>query len=171
MYVGLHGPGWLYVLGIPLQGDSPLEPPEHVPRTSARAQTCARGPGGLPACHGAESTRKDPRPEEKKMPKGQKNTLIHTKYNMCSVPGMIMSKGNFIPGTPEYIFDACGVFVVDACFFPFRSYRTSWGRWRRSMPSWAPPACRPRKPRRPSPSISPTRCAPAPTTTCSSRYY
>ena len=34
-----------------------------MPRTSARAPTCVWGPGGLPACHGAESTKKDPRPE------------------------------------------------------------------------------------------------------------
>ena len=57
-----------------------FEPPEHVPRTSARAQTCVRSPGGLPACHGAESARKDPRPEEKKMPKGQKTHLY--MYNI-----------------------------------------------------------------------------------------
>ena len=43
-----------------------FQPPEHVPLTSAGAQTCVLGPGGLPVCHGAESTRKDPRPEEKK---------------------------------------------------------------------------------------------------------
>ena len=54
-----------------------FQPPEHMPRTSARAQTCVRGPGGLPACHGAESTRKDPRQEEKKMLKGQKNTFTY----------------------------------------------------------------------------------------------
>ena len=47
-----------------------FEPPEHVPRTSARAQTCVWGPGGLPVCHGAECTRKDPRPEEKKKNEG-----------------------------------------------------------------------------------------------------
>ena len=52
--------------------------PEHVPRTSARAQTCARGPGGLAACHGAESTRIDPRREEKKVPKCLKKTVIHS---------------------------------------------------------------------------------------------
>ena len=46
-------------------------PTKHTPRTSVGAQTCVRDPGGLPACHGAESTRKDPRPEEKKMPKGR----------------------------------------------------------------------------------------------------
>ena len=48
-----------------------FEPPEHKPRTSARAQTCVRGPGGPPACHRAENTRRDPRPQEIKMPKGQ----------------------------------------------------------------------------------------------------
>ena len=47
----------------------PFQPPEHVPRTSATSQTCVMGPGGLPVCHGAEGTRKDPRPEEKKVPK------------------------------------------------------------------------------------------------------
>ena len=54
-----------------------FEPPEHMPRTSARAQTCVWGPDGLPVCHGAESTRKDPRPEEKKMSKGEKNTFVY----------------------------------------------------------------------------------------------
>ena len=33
--------------------------------------------GGLPACPGAESTRKDPRLEEKEMPMCKKNALIH----------------------------------------------------------------------------------------------
>ena len=47
----------------------------HGPRPGPK--TCVRGPGGLPACHGAESTRKDPRPEEKKMLKVQKNTFIY----------------------------------------------------------------------------------------------
>ena len=40
------------------------------------------GPGGLPACHGAESTRKDLPPEEKKMLKGQKKTFIHSKTRL-----------------------------------------------------------------------------------------
>ena len=61
-------------------GNCHFEPPEHVPRTSARAQTYARGPGGLPACHGAENTRKDPRPEEKKVPKCQKKHLYMVIY-------------------------------------------------------------------------------------------
>ena len=52
-----------------------FEPPEHVPRTSARAQACVRGPGGLPACRGAKISRKDPRPEENNIPKGQKTHL------------------------------------------------------------------------------------------------
>ena len=65
LYVGLQRPGWLYVLEIPPRADLRLWPPENVPRTSARAQTCVRGPGGLPEYHGAESTRKAPRPKEK----------------------------------------------------------------------------------------------------------
>ena len=60
------------------EGTCHFEPPEHVPRTSARAQTCSRGPGGFPACHGAESTTTDPRPEEKKIPMGQKKSFVHS---------------------------------------------------------------------------------------------
>ena len=55
-----------------------FEPPEHMPRTSAGAHTCVLGPSRLPVCHGANSKRKDPRPEEKRMPKGEKNTFIYT---------------------------------------------------------------------------------------------
>ena len=43
-----------------------FEPLEHAPRTSSRVQTCARGPGGLPARNGAGSTRTDTLTEEKK---------------------------------------------------------------------------------------------------------
>ena len=74
---GLHGPGWLYVLGMSPRADVPLSTPR------ARATDLGRGPnlrigsGGLPVCHGTESTRKDPRPEEKEMPKGEKNTFIY----------------------------------------------------------------------------------------------
>ena len=32
------------------EGTCHFKPTEHVPWTSARAQTCARGPGGVPAC-------------------------------------------------------------------------------------------------------------------------
>ena len=78
-----------------------FEPPEHVPRTSARAQTCVRGPGGLLACHGAESTRKDPRTKEKKMPTGQKNILYIYVYIwivvLCiqySCSGCVSARGN-----------------------------------------------------------------------------
>ena len=61
------------------RGLATLNPQSNVTRTSARSQTCARGPGGVPACHGDESTRNDPQPE--KMPKGQKNTFIR-KYKV-----------------------------------------------------------------------------------------
>ena len=66
-----------------------FEPPEHVPRTLARAQTCARGPAELPACHGAEGTRKDPRPEEKKMPKCQKTHLYIVIQDFPSEEGTL----------------------------------------------------------------------------------
>ena len=59
-----------------------FEPPEHVPRTSARAKTCVRGPGGLPTCHGAESTRNDPRPEEKKNAEGPKKHIFIYVYSL-----------------------------------------------------------------------------------------
>ena len=64
-------------------GTSDFEPPEHVPRSSARAKFAPRCPGGLPACHGAGSTRKDPRPGEKKMPKGKKKHLYIVIYLVC----------------------------------------------------------------------------------------
>ena len=74
--VDLQRPGWLYALGIPPWADVRLWTPRARATDLGQTQTCVRGPGGLPACHGAESTRKEPRPEEKKMPKGQKNTHI-----------------------------------------------------------------------------------------------
>ena len=54
----------------------PFQPLEHVPRTSAGAQTCVLGPGGLPVCHGAEGARKDPRPEEKKSRRVKKHIYM-----------------------------------------------------------------------------------------------
>ena len=57
-----------------------LHLPEDVPRTSVRAQICLLGPGGLSVCRGAESTRKDPRPEEKKMPKGEIKDIYKCGY-------------------------------------------------------------------------------------------
>ena len=62
----------------PPRGDVRLLPPENVARTSARAQTCVRGPRELSACHGVRSTKNDPLAEEKQIPKGQKNTFVHS---------------------------------------------------------------------------------------------
>ena len=61
-----------------------FEPPEHVQRTSAGAQTCVWGPGGLPVCHAAESTRKDARPEEKKCRRVKKHIGCPGPYVWCS---------------------------------------------------------------------------------------
>ena len=54
------------------EGTCDFGPLEHVGRTSAMAQTCVWGPGGRPACHGAQITRKDPRPDEQKNSEGPK---------------------------------------------------------------------------------------------------
>ena len=69
-HVGLHAPGWLYVFGMPPRGYLPVF-------ATLNPQSTCHGPrpglilapwytDGLPACPGAESARKDPRPEEKK---------------------------------------------------------------------------------------------------------
>ena len=51
----------------------------HGPRPgSTLAPWCS---GGLPACPGAEGTRKDPRPEDKKMPMCIKSTFLHSNIN------------------------------------------------------------------------------------------
>ena len=56
-----------------------FRPPEHVPRVSAGPRT----PGGIPVCQGAESTRKDPRPREKKMTKGEKTYRARFPFGVC----------------------------------------------------------------------------------------
>ena len=70
-----------------------FQPPAHVPLTSAGAKTCEWGPGRLLVCHGAESTKKNPRPKENKLMKDEKSTLIY----MYKVPrrnvGDVKSQG------------------------------------------------------------------------------
>ena len=65
-------------------GTCDFEPPERVPWISARPKLAPWCPGGLPACHGAENTRKDPRPEEKKMPMCQKKHIFYKKLKNVS---------------------------------------------------------------------------------------
>ena len=101
-----------------------FEPPEHVPRTSTRAQTCVRGPGGLPACHGAESTRKDPRPEKKKTPNGQNNTFLYTCTRLPfgewdvtrGVTQAGMPQGKIINRHPAVLLVAWRSFLTNATF-------------------------------------------------------
>ena len=61
-------------------GRAIFNPQEDVPRTLAGSQSSVWSSGGLPVRHGAESTWKDPRPEEKKKPKSEKNTFIYSVY-------------------------------------------------------------------------------------------
>ena len=56
--VGLHGRGWLYVLGMPSRAEVPLPTPR------ARATDLGRGPNRI-----------------KKMPKGDENTFV---YIICT---------------------------------------------------------------------------------------
>ena len=78
--VGLHGPGWLYVLGMPPRADVPLSTPGARVTDLGRGSNLRIGPGRAPCVPRAESTRKDPRPEEKKMPKGEKTHLSIYMY-------------------------------------------------------------------------------------------
>ena len=59
-------------------GTCDSELPEHEPRTSARAQACVRGSGGLPACHRPGARRKT-RGRKRKIVKGPgpKNTHVY----------------------------------------------------------------------------------------------
>ena len=93
LYVGLNGPGWLYVLGMPTRGYLPifatLNPQStcHGPQPGPKhAQWCS---GGFPACPGAESTRKDPAGRQKHVDAQKKHLCIRNVY---LVPGI--KKGN-----------------------------------------------------------------------------
>ena len=84
--VGFHASGWLYVLGMPPRGYLPilatLNPQStcYEPRPGPTlAPWCA---GELPACPEAESTRTDPRPEEKKTMVCKKSTFLHSTMSL-----------------------------------------------------------------------------------------
>ena len=62
-----------------------FEPPEHVPRTSASAQICARGPCGFPACRGAESTRKRPAARRAKKCRSAKKEHSYSKVHIIVI--------------------------------------------------------------------------------------
>ena len=75
--VGLHEPGWLYVLGMPLGellAALNLQSTCHGPRPGPTLAPWYSG--GLPACPGAESTRKDQRSEEKKNADVQEKHIV-----------------------------------------------------------------------------------------------
>ena len=62
-----------------------FEPPEHVPRTSARAHTFALVSGQAPCVPRSREHEENPRPDEKQMPKCQNNTSIQSKYLVCTI--------------------------------------------------------------------------------------
>ena len=79
-WVCMHLDGSTWSESLPSQ-TCYLESPEHVPRTTDGAHTWVRGPGRLSACHGVESTRKGPRPEEKKMPMAENHICIYARIH------------------------------------------------------------------------------------------
>ena len=95
-HVGLRAPGCLYVLGMPPRGYllpifATLKPQStcHGPRPGPTlAPWCS---SGLPAFPGAESTRKDTRPEEKKCRWSKVNTFVHG--NICRPSVILFSTG------------------------------------------------------------------------------
>ena len=75
-----------------------FQPPVHVPRPAAGVQTYVLGLGGLPVCHGAESTRKDPRPEEKTCRCVKKRHIYIHLYIKGSPSGCVRRE---IPGVTQ----------------------------------------------------------------------
>ena len=86
--VGLYGPGCLHMLGMPPRGYltvfATLNPQStcHGPRPGPTlAPWCSGGP---PACPAAESTSKEPRPQEKKNVGVQKKTHVYSSIHTRS---------------------------------------------------------------------------------------
>ena len=81
LYVGLHWSGWLYVRRMPprgyLQFFATLSPQSTCHRSRPGPTLAPWCTGGFPACPGAESTRKDPRPEEAKKNDVQNKTNLY----------------------------------------------------------------------------------------------
>ena len=79
LYVGLHVPGWLNVLGRLPVVTCDFEPPEHAPRTSAGAHTCAVVFGWAPGVWSREHEKR-PAARREKNDDVQSNTFIHGNY-------------------------------------------------------------------------------------------
>ena len=80
--VGLHGSGWLYVVGMTPRADVPLSTPR------ARSTDLGRGPnlrmwfGRAPCVPRSREREERPAAESEKMPKGGKITFIYTYIYM-----------------------------------------------------------------------------------------
>ena len=67
MYVGLLGPGWLYVLGIPPRADLPLWTPRARAADLGQGPNLRKGSGLAPSVLGSREH------EERRMAGGEKN--------------------------------------------------------------------------------------------------
>ena len=94
MYVSLHGPGWLYVLGITT---CHFDPPERVLRTAARAQTCTVVFRRAICVPRSREHQTRPAAGRKKKPKYQRNTFIYIVIQ-GSLSGCVLRE---IPGATK----------------------------------------------------------------------
>ena len=83
-----------------------FEPPEHVPRTLARAHICSQCSRGPPACPVIDSKRKNPRAEEQKMPMSKKSSYYTSQYalvflvtTVSTAVQQVSGTGTRLPGT------------------------------------------------------------------------
>ena len=86
---GLHWPGWLLLVGKRPCGYMPYFATLNTQGTHHRARrgpTLATRTGGSPACPAAESARKDPRPQEKKLCIPETKNRIPGKYSVVLYP-------------------------------------------------------------------------------------
>ena len=96
LYVGLHVPGWLNVLGRLPVVTCDFEPPEHAPRTSAGAHTCAVVFGWAPGVWSREHEKRPAARREKNIAKNVH--LVHTVVITGSPSGWLRLE---IPGVTQ----------------------------------------------------------------------
>ena len=74
--VGLHGPGWLYVLGMPPRADVPLSKPRACATDLGRGPNLRMGSGRAPCVPRGREHEERRATGRKKMPKGEKTHWV-----------------------------------------------------------------------------------------------
>ena len=97
LFLGLHAPGWLYVLGIPPRGDLPLWTPRARATDLGQGPNLRAGSGRAPCVPRSREHEKRPATGREQMPKCQKNTFIHSNTRF-SPPACVSRE---IPGVTQ----------------------------------------------------------------------